>query len=588
MKKILGYFKPYKWQAALGPLFKLLEATFELLVPFVVAAIVDRGLGARVAGGYPDADKGFILGMCGLLAAFGLFGFLFAVLAQYFSARAATGVCAGVRKDLFCKVQSLSYKDIDKMGEATILTRMTSDVDKLQTGINLFLRLFLRSPFIVFGAMIMAFTVSPKAALTFVVTIPALSVVVFGVMAVSIKLFRRVQGKVDRVLCLTRENLSGTRVVRAFAGEEAAFAEFRETNGELTRLQRFTGRFSALLNPLTYVIINLSVLAIIWLGGIEVNIGALQQGEVIALYNYMSQILVELIKLANFIILITKAYACVGRINEVLDTPAGMPECDTAALATQTSDPRGTVELADVSVSYHGTGEYALSQISLKAKPGEVIGIIGGTGSGKSTLVNLIPRLYDVSRGAVLVDGRDVRAYKDPNELRFKIGLVPQKAELFAGTVRENLQFGKQDATDSELFEALDAAMAGDFVRAKEGGLDFMIEQAGRNLSGGQRQRLTIARALVRKPEILILDDSASALDLATDAALRASIATLPYHPTVFIVSQRTASISGADQILVLDDGKAVGLGTHEALLDSCAVYREIYDSQFRSEGVSA
>lgn len=577
MRKLLRFLKPYRLESVLGPLFKMLEALFELFIPLIVADIVDVGI--------RNGDSAYIWGRCGLMILLGVIGLCCSITAQYFSAKAAVGMAAGLRRELFAHIGKLSFAKTDRFGTATLLSRSTADVNQIQNTVNMVLRLFLRSPFIVFGAMIMSFTVSPSAAVTFVVTIPALSVVIFGVMLVSIPLFRRVQAKLDRVLELTRENLTGTRVIRAFAREETAYGEFRKNNQELTRLQKFTGRFSALLNPVTYVIINFSILAIIWRGGVQVQLGNLQQGEVIALYNYMSQILVELIKMANFIILITKACASAARVNEVLETPAGMPESGNAdAHPTQV----GTVEFRDVSLSYNGSGETALSHISLSAGHGEVIGIIGGTGSGKSSLVNLIPRLYDVSEGSVFVDGADVRDYKHPEALRAKIGLVPQKAELFAGTIRDNLKFGNENASDEELFAALDAAVAGEFVRAKEGGLDFMLEQAGRNLSGGQKQRLTIARALVRKPEILILDDSASALDLATDAKLRASIAALPYHPTVFIVSQRTAALSGADRILVLEDGESVGYGTHEDLLADCAVYKEIYDSQFRSEGVSA
>lgn len=577
MRKLLRFLKPYRLESVLGPLFKMLEALFELFIPLIVADIVDIGI--------RNGDSAYIWKQCALMILLGVIGLVCSITAQYFSAKAAVGMAAGLRRELFAHIGKLSFAETDRFGTATLLSRSTADVNQIQNTVNMVLRLFLRSPFIVLGAMIMSFTVSPPAALTFVVTIPALSVVIFGVMLISIPLFRRVQAKLDRVLELTRENLTGTRVIRAFAREETTYREFRENNQELTRLQKFTGRFSALLNPLTYVIINFSILIIIWRGGVQVHLGNLQQGEVIALYNYMSQILVELIKMANFIILITKACASAARVNEVLETPDGMPDSGHAdAHPTQI----GTVEFLDVSLSYHGNAETALSHISLSAGRGEVIGIIGGTGSGKSSLVNLIPRLYDVSAGAVLVDGADVRDYKDPAALRAKIGLVPQKAELFAGTIRDNLKFGNESANDEELFAALDAAVAGDFVRAKEGGLDFVLEQGGRNLSGGQKQRLTIARALVRRPEILILDDSASALDLATDAKLRASVAALPYHPTVFIVAQRTAALNGADRILVLENGEAVGYGAHDELLRDCAVYKEIYESQFRSEGVSA
>ncbi len=577
MRKLLRFLMPYRLESVLGPLFKMLEALFELFIPLVVADIVDVGI--------RNGDSTYIWQRCGLMILLGVIGLVCSITAQYFSAKAAVGMATGLRRELFAKIGRLSFSDTDRFGTSTLLSRSTADVGQIQSTVNMVLRLFLRSPFIVFGAMIMAFTVSPRAAVTFTVTIPALFLVVFGVMFISIPMFRRVQSKLDRVLCLTRENLSGARVVRAFAREENSYNEFRATNGELTKIQKFTGRFSALLNPVTYVIINFSILMIIWKGGAEVNLGKLQQGQVIALYNYMSQILVELIKMANFIILITKACACATRVNEVLDTPDGMP-VGTKIREDTADTAQGTVEFCDVSLSYFKDSDTALSHVSLSANGGEVIGVIGGTGSGKSSLVNLIPRLYDVTDGAVLVDGRDVRDYENPEVLRRKIGMVPQKAELFAGTVRDNLRFGKEDATDEEMFAALDAAVAGEFIRSKPGGLDFVLEQAGRNLSGGQKQRLTIARALVRQPEILILDDSASALDFATDAALRASIKALPYHPTVFIVSQRTASLSGADKILVLEDGAAVGLGTHEELLASCPVYREIYESQFGTKEV--
>ncbi len=577
MRKILGFLRPYRTESVLGPLFKMLEALFELFIPLVVADIVDHGI--------DSGDKTYILARCGLMVLLGIIGLVCSITAQYFSAKAAVGMATGLRHALFSHIGRLSFSEVDRFGTPTLLSRMTSDIGQIQTAVNMVLRLFLRSPFIVFGAMIMAFTVSPYAALTFVVTIPALSLVVFGVMTVSIAMFRRVHAKLDRVLGLTRESLTGARVVRAFVRERESLDEFVATNRDLNRYQRFVGRFSALLNPLTYVIINLSILAIIWRGGVQVSYGDLSQGEVIALYNYMSQILVELIKLANFIILITQAVACATRINKVLEAPAGMPP---AADKAEAGDSRLAIEFRNVSFRYHENGELALEGISFSAAPGETVGIIGGTGAGKSSLVNLIPRFYDVSEGAVLVGGRDVRAFDDPTELRRRIGVVPQRAELFAGTIRENLCRGKQDATDEELWTALEAAMAADFVRGKEGELAFPLEQGGRNLSGGQRQRLAIARALVRRPEILILDDSASALDYATDAALRRALRALPFHPTTFIVSQRTASIRHADRIVVLDDGRIVGIGKHEALLGSCDVYREIYQSQFESEEVSA
>lgn len=574
MGKILRYLRHYKLESVLGPLFKMLEALFELFIPLVVADIVDVGIA--------NGDTRYILSRCGLMVLLGLVGLIASITAQYFSAKAAVGMACELREALFAKIGKLSFADTDRFGTSTLLSRTTADVNQIQNTVNLVLRLFLRSPFIVFGAMIMAFLVSPPAARTFFVTIPALSVVVFGIMLISIPLYGRVQARLDRVLGLTRENLKGARVVRAFVQEKEASAEFATANAALTKLQRFSGRVSALLNPLTYVIINLSILAIVYLGGVQVNAGSLQTGEVIALYNYMSQILIELIKLANFIILITKACACGKRINQIFDAPDGLP----VAEEKQNMCHNG-VEFRDVSLSYSEGGEQVLSHITFHAHAGETVGIIGGTGAGKSSLVNLIPRFYDVSEGCVLVGGADVRA-QDTDALRAAIGIVPQKAELFAGSVRDNLRFGCADADEATMMEALTAAQAADFVLAKEGGLDAVVEQGGRNLSGGQRQRLTIARALCRRPRILILDDSASALDYATDAALRASIASLPYHPTVFIVSQRTASIEAADRILVLDDGEAVGIGTHRELLESCPVYREIYDSQFKGEEVSA
>ena len=576
MRRIIRFIKSYRKEAVMGPLFKMLEALFELFIPLVVADIIDVGI--------KNGDSAYILRRCALMVGLGVVGLICSITAQYFSAKAAVGLATDLRFALFSHIGELSHESTDRFGTSTLLSRVTADVNQIQTATNLVLRLFLRSPFIVFGAMIMAFTVSPSAALTFVVTIPALSIVIFGIMLISIPMFRRVQAKLDAVLGRTRENLSGARVVRAFVRERESIADFTATNAELTHLQRFTGRFSALLNPLTYVIINVSILVIIWRGGVQVSLGTLTQGEVVALYNYMSQILIELIKLANFIILITKACASGSRINTVFDTPTGLPTHDISAAQSSAH----AVEFKAVSLSYHKDAEHALTDISFYANAGETVGIIGGTGSGKSSLVSLIPRFYDVTEGSVVVDGRDVRAFTDPKALRAKIGVVPQKAELFAGTIRDNLRFGNENATDEDCREALRAAQALSFVESKDGGLDFMLEQQARNLSGGQKQRLTIARALVRKPEILILDDSASALDYATDAALRAAIAALPYRPTVFIVSQRTASIRHADRIVVLDDGAMVGLGTHEELLNSCAIYREIHESQFGSEEVLA
>lgn len=574
MGKILRYLKHYKIEAALGPLFKMLEALFELFIPLVVADIINVGIAS--------GDKIYILQRCGIMVLLGLVGLLASVTAQYFSAKAAVGMACELRAALFEKIGRLSYAETDRFGTSTLLSRATSDVNQIQNTVNLVLRLFLRSPFIVFGAMIMAFTVSPDAAKVFLITIPALSVVIFGIMIAGIPLYRRVQGRLDRVLRLTRENLSGARVVRAFVHEEESIKEYTEATADLTRYQRFSGRISALLNPLTYVIINLSILVIIYFGGIQVNLGNLQTGDVIALYNYMSQILVELIKLANFIILITKACACGSRINRVFDAPEGLPVKETTKEAAHSG-----VEFSNVSLSYHKDAERALSSISFTAAPGETIGVIGGTGSGKTSLINLIPRLYDASEGTVLVGGIDVRD-QDPTALRERIGIVPQKAELFAGTIRSNLLWGNADADEAALKSALESAQALDFVSQKTEGLDAPVEQGGKNFSGGQRQRLSIARALVRKPQILILDDSASALDYATDAALRKALAALPYHPTTFIISQRTASVMHADKILVLEDGECAGLGTHAELVQGCPVYREIYDSQFKSEEVSA
>lgn len=596
MKKILPYFKPYKAESLLGPLFKLLEATFELVVPFIVALIIDKGLGARVDGGYPYADKSYIAIMCAVLGGFGLVGLVCAVTAQYFAAKAATGVSTQLRKALFAKLQSLSYSDMDTLGTSAMLTRMTNDVNQLQSGINMVLRLFLRSPFIVFGAMIMAFFIDRHSALVFVGTIPVLSAVVFAVMLVCMPLYKKSQGKLDKVLLSTRENLTGARVLRAFCKEDDEKRLFAERNGELTKSQKFVGGISALMNPLTYALINGAIIVLIYVGALRVDYGNLSQGSVLALYNLMTQILVELIKLANLIITVTKAAACGSRIEGVLDMesslkllPAG--EENTSAggkgegsIVSESGETlQAFVEFDRVSMRYKGGGENSLTDIDFRLKRGETVGVIGGTGSGKTTLVNLVPHFYDVTEGSVRVAGKDVRAY-DPKVLRDKIGVVPQKAVLFKGTIRENLQWGKADATDEELMAAARAAQA-DKVIEDKGGLDAPVEQGGRNFSGGQKQRLTIARALVRRPEILILDDSASALDYATDAALRRALKELDYAPTVFVVSQRTSAMNGADKIVVLDEGKAAGIGTHEELLKDCPVYREIYESQHKKEG---
>lgn len=573
MKKLLIYMKDYKKESVLGPLFKLLEASFELFIPLVVASMIDKGI--------PAGDKGYIWRMCLVMAALGLIGLVCAVTAQYFAAKAAVGFATKLRHGLFAHIQSLSFSQMDREGTATLITRMTSDINQVQSGVNLVLRLFLRSPFIVFGAMVMAFTVDVKAALIFVVVIPVLSVIVFGIMLISIPLFKKVQGGLDRVLGITRENLTGVRVIRAFGEEEGEIQKFDRETDALKRMQMVAAQISALMNPLTYVVINGGLVALIYVGALRVEAGILSQGQVVALVNYMSQILVELVKLANLIITVTKAVACGNRIQSVFEIPAGMesPENGSAKEITQT----GTVEFDHVCLRYHKGGEQALTDIHFKANPGDTIGVIGGTGSGKSSLVHLIPRFYDVEKGSVKVDGQDVREI--PLEvLRGKIGIVMQKAVLFQGTIRENLLWGNENATDEELWEALRTAQAEEFVLQKEKGLDEKIEQEGRNLSGGQKQRLSIARALVKKPEILILDDSASALDYATDAALRKSIRSMPGKTTVFIVSQRASSLLHADQIIVLDDGEAAGMGTHDELLAGCEVYREIYYSQFEKK----
>ena len=578
MKKLLIYLKDYKKESVLGPLFKLLEASFELFIPLVVASMIDKGI--------PAGDKGYIWRMCLVMAALGLIGLVCAVTAQYFAARAAVGFATRLRHGLFAHIQSLSFSQMDREGTATLITRMTSDINQVQSGVNLVLRLFLRSPFIVFGAMVMAFTVDVKAALIFVVVIPVLSVIVFGIMLISIPLFKKVQGGLDRVLGITRENLTGVRVIRAFGEEEGEIQKFDRETDALKRMQMVAAQISALMNPLTYVVINGGLVALIYVGALRVEAGILSQGQVVALVNYMSQILVELVKLANLIITVTKAVACGNRIQSVFEIPAGMesPENGSAKEITQT----GTVEFDHVCLRYHKGGEQALTDIHFKANPGDTIGVIGGTGSGKSSLVHLIPRFYDVEKGSVKVDGQDVREI--PLEvLRGKIGIVMQKAVLFQGTIRENLLWGNENATDEELWEALRTAQAEEFVLQKEKGLDEKIEQEGRNLSGGQKQRLSIARALVKKPEILIMDDSASALDYATDAALRKSIKEMPGQTTVFIVSQRASSLLHADQIIVLDDGRVTGIGRHEELLRDCETYQEIYYSQFeRKEGAGA
>lgn len=573
MKKLLVYLRDYKKECIFAPLFKLLEASFELIVPLVMAAIIDHGIAV--------SDRPYIFKMGGVLVLLALIGLTCSITAQYFAAKAAVGFATKLRHSLFSHIGTLSFSEMDTIGSSTLITRITSDINQVQSGVNMVLRLFLRSPFIVFGAMIMAFTVNVKAALVFVVAIPLLSVVVFSVMLASIPLFKKVQSGLDRVLGHTRENLEGARVIRAFNKEADEAKEFNASNDFLTNMQMVVGRISTLMNPLTYIIINCAILAVIWIGGKEVFGGIITQGEVVALVNYMSQILVELVKLANLIILINKAIACGNRIEEVLETKSTIENNPNADTKRAVGD--NAVTFSHVSMSYASTSEEALTDIDFTAKRGETIGIIGGTGSGKSSVVNLIPRFYDVSKGSVSIDGKDVRDY-DLTELRDKIGVVMQKAVLFQGTIAENLRWGKPDATDEELWKAIEVAQATDVVEGKEGKLDYMIEQGGRNLSGGQKQRLTIARAVVKNPDILILDDSASALDFATDARLRAVLRNLKGNKTIFIVSQRTSSIQFADKIIVMDDGQVAGIGTHEQLLENCEIYREIYESQFKKE----
>ena len=572
MKKLLIYLKTYRKEACLAPIFKMLEAVFELFVPLVIKGIIDYGIAAE--------DRAYCLRMGLLLLLLAVIGLAMATTAQWFSARAAAGFAAKIKQVLMEHIQKLSYTELDTIGTSTLITRMTSDVNQVQTGTNLVLRLFMRSPFIVFGSMIMAFTIDFKATMIFVITIPLLSVVVFGIMLSSIPLYKKVQSQLDRVLGITRENLTGVRVIRAFNKEEEEIGHFKTENEQFTRLQTFVGKISALMNPLTFVIVNSAILLLVWTGAWRVEGGILTQGAVVALVNYMSQILVELIKLADLIINITKAVACGNRIQKVLEVEPSM-ENGSKECIEEKSIPANAVDFNNVSLTYAGAGAPSLTDIDLHVKTGQTIGIIGGTGSGKTSVVNLIPRFYDATQGNVLVFGKPVKE-QDMESLRSQIAVVPQKAVLFAGTIRENMKWGKEDATDEEIMEALTIAQAAEVVQKKEGGLDAFVEQGGKNLSGGQRQRLTIARALVRKPRILILDDSASALDFATDAALRKAIREMKNAPTVFIVSQRTSSIRFADQILVLDDGKSVGVGTHDELLTTCSVYKEIYDSQYK------
>lgn len=571
MKQLFKFLTPYRKESVLGPLFKLLEASFELLVPLVMKAIIDIGING--GGGRP-----YIVKMCFVLIALGLIGMLCSFTAQFFAAKAATGFAADVRHALFKHLEGLSFTEIDRIGTSTMITRMTSDINLLQNGVNLTLRLLLRSPFVVIGAMVMAFMVDFKAALVFAVVIPVLAVIVFGIMLITMPIYKKAQKALDAVLKSTRENLGGIRVIRAFCKEYSETDEFNAKNEALTDIQKYVGKISALMNPVTYIVINAAVIVLIYVGAIRVESGILLQGGVVALYNYMSQILVELIKLANMIISLTKAIAGGNRVADVLNEKSTLVN---GTLKNGNTD--GGVEFKNVNLVYSGSKEASLEDISFEAKPGETIGIIGGTGSGKSSLVHLIPRFYDAASGSVTVDGTDVREY-DVNALRDKIGIVMQKAVLFKGSIRENIKWGKPDASDDEIKEAIAVAQASEVVANKEGGLDYEIEQGGKNLSGGQRQRMTIARALVKKPEILILDDSASALDFATDAALRKAIREMDNAPTTFIVSQRAASVMYADKIIVLDDGRIVGIGTHDELLDSCDIYSEIYYSQFPKE----
>ena len=569
MKKLWKYMRDYRREGILAPLFKLLEASLELLVPLVMAQIIDTGIA--------NGDGGFILSRCGILAALAAVGLVCSITAQYFAAKASVGFAAKLRSTLFKHIQSLSYSKLDTQGTGTLIARITGDINQVQSGMNLALRLLLRSPFVVFGAMIMAFTIDVKAALVFVVTIPLLSIVVFGIMLWSIPMYKKVQARLDKVLGITRENLSGVRVIRAFCKEDEERREFGERNAALTKLQLIVGRVSAAMNPATYIMINLGIAVLIYVGALRVDSGILTQGQVVALYNYMSQILVELVKLASLIITITKALACAGRVSAVLDVESDMHGADTMPKEIDTDE---EVRFENVEFGYATGGEPALSGISFSVKKGETMGIIGGTGSGKSSLVSLIPRFYDVTGGHVYIKGNDVKDYP-LGALRETVGMVPQKAVLFKGTIRENLRWGSADATEEEMERALSDAQALEIVKAKPEGLDSPVAQNGKNLSGGQRQRLTIARALIKKPEILILDDSASALDYATDLALRRSLAALSYKPTVFIVSQRASSILHAAKIAVLDEGKMVGLGTHDELMQTCPVYREIYYSQY-------
>lgn len=573
MRKLIYYLKDYKKESILAPLFKMLEALFELFVPIVMAKVIDVGI--------PLGDKNYIIRMCLVMILLGIIGLACSITAQYFSAKAASGFATKLRHSLFEHIQSLSFTEMDTIGTSTLITRMTSDINQVQNGVNMFLRLFMRSPFIVFGAMVMAFTIDVKAALIFVVAIPVLSVVVFGIMYASIPLYKKVQSRLDTVLGITRENLTGVRVIRAFHKEENETEKFEDANNSLASLQIFVGKISALMNPMTYVIVNLAIAALVWTGGIRVNTGIITQGEVVALINYMSQVLVELIKLANLIVLINKAIACGNRVQSVFEIKSSMDETENPVSPDKKTD--YAVEFNHVCLRYGKSDVDSLTDIDFNVKRGETIGIIGGTGSGKSSVVNMIPRFYDACEGEVLVDGINVKDYAI-NDLRQKIGIVMQKAVLFKGTIRDNLLWGNENASEDDIYEALKVSQALEVVEGKKNGLDSEVAQGGKNFSGGQKQRLTIARALVRKPEILILDDSASALDYATDAALRKAIREMDNSPTVFIVSQRASSIQYADKIIVLDDGKIAGIGTHQELIDNCGVYQEIYYSQFSKD----
>lgn len=576
MKELMKYLKGHEKETILAPLFKLLEALMDLLVPLVVANIINVGI--------ENQDSASIMHNVILLIVLAVLGLAFSITAQYFAAKVSAEVGTDLRQDMFDHIEHMSYAQLDHLGSSTLITRLTSDINQVQSGLNMSLRLLLRSPFIVFGSLIMAFTINVKAALVFAVAIPILSVVVFGIMLVSIPLFKKVQTKLDAVTDLTRENLTGVRVIRAFGKEKEEVKDFEQKNEDLTKINIYVGKLSALLNPVTYALINIATIVLIYVGAVQVNLGAIQQGDVVALYNYMGQMIIELIKLASLIITINKSIACANRVSQILVMPEGMTY---PSQSSGTQKEKGTIIFDHVSLTYQDAGEETLSDISFAIAKGQTVGIIGGTGSGKSSVMNLIPRFYDASKGSVQVDGLDVKDYA-ADELNERIGIVPQKAVLFKGTIRDNLKWGNENADDAELWQALTLAQAKEVVEGKEGGLDFALEQNGRNLSGGQKQRLTIARALVKRPEILILDDSASALDFATDAALRRSLRTLSKDTTTLIVSQRVSSIMQADQILVLNDGCLVGQGTHEQLMESCKVYQEIYYSQFPEKKTSA